>query len=41
MEVTTKHIVPMNLESSVRPVFYEDDQGKEEDPILIMKLSKN
>lgn len=27
--------------SSVFPVLYEDDQGREEHPILIMKLSKN
>lgn len=41
MEVTTKHIIPINPGTMVRPVAYEDDQGREEDPILIMKLSKN
>ena len=41
MEVTTKHISPLILDSDVAPVVYRDDQGKEEDPILIMKLSKN
>ena len=41
MEVTTKHIIPLNREKTVVPVVYEDDQGREEDPILIMKLSKN
>ena len=41
MEVTTRHITPLNPDCSVRPVAYEDDSGREEDPILIMKLSKN
>lgn len=40
MEVTTKHILP-TYETSVLPVEYVDDLGKKEDPILIMKLSKN
>ena len=42
MEVTTRHIVPVGMPStSVAPVVYLNDQGREEDPILIMKLSKN
>jgi DNA-directed RNA polymerase II subunit RPB3 len=41
MEVNTRHIMPMDPDSSVRPVVYENDRGEEEDPILIMKLSKN
>ena len=42
MEVNTRHIQPTNIESSVRPVQYMDEQGQEsEDPILLMKLSKN
>lgn len=40
MEVTTRHIKP-TYETNVIPVHYLDDQGREEDPILIMKLSKN
>jgi hypothetical protein len=41
MEVTTRHIVALNRDKTVTPVVYLNDQGKEEDPILIMKLSKN
>ena len=41
MEVNTRHITPVNLEVGVIPVQYTDDLGREEDPILIMKLSKN
>lgn len=41
MEVTTRHIVALNRDKTVMPVAYLNDQGKEEDPILIMKLSKN
>ena len=43
MEVTSKHIDAGRLQeqTSVIPVQYTDDQGREEDPILIMKLSKN
>jgi hypothetical protein len=42
MEVTSRHITPLNPGGSmVMPVVYLNDQGKEEDPILIMKLSKN
>ena len=41
MEVNTRHITCMNPNVSVRPVMYENDQGVEEDPIMIMKLSKN
>jgi len=42
MEVTTRHINQGRMgETSVMPVLYVDDNGKEEDPILIMKLSKN
>jgi DNA-directed RNA polymerase alpha subunit len=45
LEVTTKHIKQIvgnrGEESSVSPVMYEDDQGREEHPILIMKLAKN
>lgn len=41
MEVTSRHIVALRDGISVMPVVYLNDQGKEEDPILIMKLSKN
>jgi DNA-directed RNA polymerase alpha subunit len=41
MEVTSRHITPLNSGLSVMPVVYLNDQGREEDPILIMKLSKN
>jgi hypothetical protein len=46
MEVTTKDIILMRnmdngLPSTVVPVVYQDDEGLEEPPILIMKLSKN
>lgn len=41
MEVTSRHIVSLRDGGSVMPVVYLNDQGKEEDPILIMKLSKN
>lgn len=42
IEVTTRdHITSMDPDCSVRPVAYVDEQGREEDPILIMKLSKN
>jgi hypothetical protein len=44
MEVTSRHIealVPTGMPGAVMPVVYLNDQGKEEDPILIMKLSKN
>ena len=40
MEVTTRHITP-DIPTTVVPVQYVDDEGKEEDPILIMKLGKN
>ena len=41
MEVTSRHITPINREGTVVPVVYEDERGNEEDSILIMKLSKN
>lgn len=41
MEVNTKHIIPQQPDTLVVPVEYKDDNGREEDPILIMKLSKN
>jgi DNA-directed RNA polymerase alpha subunit len=41
MEVTSRHIIPINREGTVVPVAYEDERGNEEEPILIMKLSKN
>ena len=43
MEVNTRHIQPAgpSMDTSVIPVQYTDDVGREEDPILIMKLSKN
>ena len=44
MEVNTRHIVAISnnqQEQMVLPVMYIDDKGREEDPILIMKLSKN
>ena len=40
-EVTSKHIYPVDIESLVLPVAYEDDEGNEEDPIRLMMLSKN
>jgi len=40
MEVNARHITPLT-ETSVLPVQYTDDQGRDEDPVLIMKLSKN
>lgn len=39
MEVNTRHI--QSPDTSIIPVQYMDNQGREEDPILIMKLSKN
>ncbi len=42
MEVTSRHIdAGRTSDTSVVPVMYVDDAGREEDPILIMKLSKN
>lgn len=41
LEVTTRHIQQINPMISVAPVAYVDDRGESEDPILIMKLSKN
>lgn len=43
MEVTSKHIRPVDIEACKEtvPVTYFDDNGREEAPILIMKLSKN
>jgi DNA-directed RNA polymerase alpha subunit len=41
MDVTTNHIRPVDPDRSVVPVLYEDENGRPEDPILIMKLSKN
>lgn len=43
MEVTTKHIVAVDSDNykGIIPVTYFDDNGREEDPILIMKLSRN
>ena len=40
MEVTSKDI-KCTQDSNVKPVLYTDEFGKEEDPILIMKLAKN
>jgi DNA-directed RNA polymerase II subunit RPB3 len=43
-EVTSDDITPENTNAnihSVMPVRYIDDKGNEEDPILIMKLSRN
>lgn len=40
MEVNTRHIQALT-DTSIVPVQYVDSQGREEDPILIMKLSKN
>ena len=40
-EVTSKQISAIDLDSTVVPVLYEDDQGNEEDPIRLMMLSKN
>jgi len=31
----------LDIENPVIPVAYQDDEGNEEDPILLMKLSKN
>lgn len=43
MDVTSKHIIAVDVDNckDVQPVTYFDDNGREEDPILIMKLSKN
>jgi len=41
LDVTTHHIKPVDLERSVVPVAYEDENGRPDEPILIMKLSKN
>jgi DNA-directed RNA polymerase II subunit RPB3 len=41
MDVTTHHIRPIDQNKTVIPVLYEDENGRPEDPILIMKLSKN
>jgi hypothetical protein len=42
-EVTSNDINVLSYENSrgVMPVRYVDDKGNDEDPILIMKLSKN
>lgn len=42
-EVTSNDIevVRQEINISVLPVRYKDDKGNDEDPILIMKLSKN
>lgn len=40
-EVTSRNIIPTDIDSTVIPVMYEDDQGNEEDPIRLMMLSKN
>ncbi|CDW73871.1 rna polymerase ii core subunit [Stylonychia lemnae] len=40
MEVNTRHIQPLS-DAPIIPVQYVNDKGIEEDPILIMKLSKN
>ena len=39
--VTSEHVKPSDPESAVIPVMYEDDMGKQEDPISIMLLSRN
>lgn len=39
--VTSEHIKPVDIEQSVLPVAYEDDMGKQEDPITLMMLSRN
>jgi DNA-directed RNA polymerase II subunit RPB3 len=41
LEVTSKHIQPLSMDTTVVPVEYRDANGKPEDPVLIMKLSKN
>lgn len=40
LEVNSKHINPLT-DSSIMPVKYLNDRGEEEDPILIMRLSRN
>ena len=40
-EVTSKSIMPCDLESTVIPVMYCDEEGEETDPIRLMMLSKN
>lgn len=42
--MTSDDIVPENTNANIHnvmPVRYIDDKGNEEDPILIMKLSRN
>ena len=39
--VTSEHVKPSDPESAVIPVMYEDDMGKQEDPISVMLLSRN
>ncbi len=41
MEVTTKNITPVTVETEVVPVKFSDDAGKPEDDIVIVKLSRN
>jgi hypothetical protein len=45
MQVTSKNILPLQdmsmVDKPVIPVVYTGDNGLEEDPIMIMLLSKN
>jgi hypothetical protein len=45
MQVTAKHVTPCaeisEIDKPVIPVSYTDDGGAEEDPIVLMLLSKN
>ena len=40
-EVTSKHMVGCDIESTVQPVIYYEDDAQEADPIRLMMLSKN
>jgi len=39
--VTSEHIKSVDIDQPVVPVVYEDDLGKQEDPITLMMLSRN
>ena len=39
--VTSEHIKSVDVDQPVVPVVYEDDLGKQEDPITLMMLSRN
>lgn len=39
--MTSEHIKSVDVDQPVVPVVYEDDLGKQEDPITLMMLSRN